>query len=269
MYYFHSSSYQNGFVVVSNDKDVELRHFDASIVVPFFLSARYFPIKWQGIHCCNLKIFPIIAKGVKAMLSMSQRQIFMIHNGTTEQVLESLAACSISKRCIPVDMGGQVPITLDAFVKARLFLEGDSSDNDMPSTTTISCSGSSDLSASPLPSSDPIIMANKQYDSVSSSNYAASNDNTSSSQANKKMKYTKHPGRHGDKRMNRALEARKKDPDLSLLAALLAGGFIFPQLYAPGVKMADVLDVDGVSVYQRKNQLNRRLREDKKKNQKT
>jgi len=64
------------------------------------------------------------------------------------------------------------------------------------------------------------------------------------------MKYTKHPGRHGDKRMNRALEARKKDPDLSLLAALLAGGFIFPQLYS--VKMAGVLDVDGVSVYQRK-----------------
>ena len=137
----------------------------------------------------------------------------------------------------------------------------------MPSTTTISSSGSSDLSASPLPSSDPIIMANTQYDSVSSSNYAIGN--TSPSQTNKKMKYTKHPGRHGDKRMNRALEARKKDPDLSLLAALLAGGFIFPQLYAPGVKMADVLDVDGVSVYQRKNQLNRRLREDKKKNQKT
>ena len=107
--YFHSS-YQNGFVVVSNDKDVELRHFDASIVVPVFLSARYFPIKWQGLHCCNLKIFPIIAKGVQAMLSLSQRQIFMIHNGSTEQVLESLAACSISKRCLPNDnMGGQVP----------------------------------------------------------------------------------------------------------------------------------------------------------------
>ena len=258
---------QNGFVMVSNDKDVELRHFDASIMVPILLSARYFPIKWQGLHCCNLKIFPIIAKGVQAMLSLSQRQIFMIHNGSTEQVLESLAACSISKRCIPVDMGGQVPITLDSFVKARLFLEGDSSDNDMLNIPT--SSDGNDLSASPHPSSDdPRVMAYTQYDSVSSSTYAADNDNTTPNQVNKKIKYSR-VGRKGDKRMNRAIEARKKNPDISLLAALLAGGFIFPQLYAPGVKMADVLDVDGISVYQRKNQLNRRLREDKKKNQKT
>ena len=61
--------------------------------------------------------------------------------------------------------------------------------------------------------------------------------------------------------MNKAVKARQQDPKMSLLAALLQGGFIFPQLYSPGVKLSKVKDSDGVTVYQRKNQLNRRLRE--------
>jgi len=63
--------------------------------------------------------------------------------------------------------------------------------------------------------------------------------------------------------MNKAVKARQQDPKMSLLAALLHGGFIFPQLYTPGVKMSQVKDTEGVTVYQRKNQLNRRLREER------
>ena len=71
--------------------------------------------------------------------------------------------------------------------------------------------------------------------------------------------------RHGDRRMNMAVKARQQDPKISLLDALLQGGFTFPQLYTPGVKLSQVKDTDGVTVYQRKNQLNRRLREDRNK----
>ena len=78
-----------------------------------------------------------------------------------------------------------------------------------------------------------------------------------------KIKYKSHPGRHGDERMNKAVKARQQDPKMSLIAALLHGGFIFPQLYTPGVKMSQVKDTEGVTVYQRKNQLNRRLREER------
>ena len=70
-------------------------------------------------------------------------------------------------------------------------------------------------------------------------------------------------GRKGDSRMNKAVKARQQDPKMSLLAALLQGGFIFPQLYTPGVKTSHVKDTEGVTVYQRKNQLNRRLREER------
>jgi hypothetical protein len=65
--------------------------------------------------------------------------------------------------------------------------------------------------------------------------------------------------------MNMAVKARQQDPKISLLDALLQGGFTFPQLYTPGVKLSQVKDTDGVTVYQRKNQLNRRLREDRNK----
>ena len=52
---------------------------------------------------------------------------------------------------------------------------------------------------------------------------------------------------------------------MSLLDAVLAGGFVFPNMNAPGVKLAEAKDLDGVSVHQRKNQLMRRLRTEKKK----
>ena len=63
--------------------------------------------------------------------------------------------------------------------------------------------------------------------------------------------------------MNKAVKARQQDPKMSLLAALLHGGFIFPQLYTPGLKMSQIKDTEGVTVYQRKNQLNQRLREER------
>jgi len=94
------------------------------------------------------------------------------------------------------------------------------------------------------------------------------NDNVNKTEDRKKM-YKNHPGRHGDIRMRKAVGARQQNPKMSLMAALLHGGFIFPQLYTSGNKKSQVKDTEGVTVYQRKNQLNRRLREakaDKNKN---
>jgi hypothetical protein len=66
-------------------------------------------------------------------------------------------------------------------------------------------------------------------------------------------------GRKGDPRMNRAVAARLTNPKLSLLDALIAGGFSFPS-DTSNVLDSDLLDNDGVSLAQRKNQLSRRLR---------
>ena len=73
----------------------------------------------------------------------------------------------------------------------------------------------------------------------------------------------KKAGRGGDERMNLAFQLKKQNPDMSLLDSLLAGGFVFPNLHVPGVKTSEVKDTDDILLSQRKNQLNRRLREDR------
>eukprot|EP00566_Odontella_aurita_P008295 CAMPEP_0113560844 /NCGR_PEP_ID=MMETSP0015_2-20120614/19655_1 /TAXON_ID=2838 /ORGANISM="Odontella" /LENGTH=651 /DNA_ID=CAMNT_0000462591 /DNA_START=1268 /DNA_END=3220 /DNA_ORIENTATION=- /assembly_acc=CAM_ASM_000160 len=69
----------------------------------------------------------------------------------------------------------------------------------------------------------------------------------------------------GDPRMKRAIAARLADLHLPLLDALIKGGFKFPAKKEKGISDKSIMDCDGVSLYQRKNQLNRRLRERRRK----
>ncbi len=72
-------------------------------------------------------------------------------------------------------------------------------------------------------------------------------------------------GRRGDPRMNRAVKARLENPNLSLLEALILGGFQFPDgTDADGKSDRNICDADNVLLCQRKNQLSRRLRLAKK-----
>jgi len=75
-------------------------------------------------------------------------------------------------------------------------------------------------------------------------------------------------GRHGDPRMHRAVAARLLNPELSLLEALLEGGFTFPEgTEGSGKSDRNIFDSEGVLLCQRKNQLSRRLRLAKKRQQ--
>mmetsp|Transcript_12130 Transcript_12130/g.34715 ORF Transcript_12130/g.34715 Transcript_12130/m.34715 type:complete len:699 (-) Transcript_12130:39-2135(-) len=76
-------------------------------------------------------------------------------------------------------------------------------------------------------------------------------------------------GRRGDPRMHKSVAARLVNGDMPLLKALLVGGFAFPKLDDEGnprdpsvakIDDAKVLDTEGVSLAQRKNQLSRRIR---------
>jgi len=60
--------------------------------------------------------------------------------------------------------------------------------------------------------------------------------------------------------MNLAVQTKLNDSNVSLVDALLAGGFVFPDLGKPGIKQGTVKDTDNVTVYQRRNQLLRRMR---------
>uniref|UniRef100_A0A7S4QML0 Uncharacterized protein n=1 Tax=Ditylum brightwellii TaxID=49249 RepID=A0A7S4QML0_9STRA len=72
---------------------------------------------------------------------------------------------------------------------------------------------------------------------------------------------TGHPGCKGDPRMNRAVHIRTENPRISLLDALIAGGFTFPasKIKRQSKKEGKIYDSDGVSLNQRRNQLSKRL----------
>jgi len=217
----------------------------------------------------------LIAPALKAMMSMRLRQNVTIHTGADVKVLESLAACSIPSTCLPSNMGGEVDTSREAFIRARLTIEGQDNDTMSGNLSTSPVASISDISMmnisdSTASSSIPQVTLSSSQASLPQSSIrrvSTAIKNTETRAEERKTKYKKHPGRHGDQRMNKAVKARQQDPKMSLLAALLQGGFIFPQLYTPGVKMAQVKDTEGVTVYQRKNQLNRRLR--KERNRKT
>ena len=71
-------------------------------------------------------------------------------------------------------------------------------------------------------------------------------------------------GRRGDPRMHRAVEIRLANPKMTLVDALRQGGFIFARAGGGAQSDRTVRDTDNVLLYQRKNQLNRRLRKIKK-----
>jgi len=276
------------------------------------------------------------------MMSLRARQNVTVHTGSSDKLLESLAACSFPPTAVPTCMGGLLDVSLEDLFKARLAIEaaqdnlvsevnrstnqdGNISDvsmasdskpsslpprsssstnqtarfglfggisdvsmmtdqesdtsklnsskkssasasassdskhhTDQPSNTSIHSSKKSSASASVSSDSKPMSLPRK-----SSSKHAA--------KVKERGKIRKHPGRSGDERMHKAIDARRRNPDISLLDALLAGGFLFPNMYAPGAKSSEAKDIDGVSVTQRKNQLMRRLRLDKEldKKQKT
>lgn len=64
----------------------------------------------------------------------------------------------------------------------------------------------------------------------------------------------------GDPRMHKAVAARLANPELSLLQALVIGGFKFPDDRGEGKCDRNIYDSDHVLLCQRKNQLSRRLR---------
>lgn len=93
-------------------------------------------------------------------------------------------------------------------------------------------------------------------------------DKASNEQLNeeKKDNLGKNKGRRGDARMHRAVGAKIADPSLSLFEALIKGGFSFPpEAERTGISDSSLVDSDNVLLSQRKNQLSRRIRNERKK----
>ena len=101
----------------------------------------------------------------------------------------------------------------------------------------------------------------KKHSDVDNSNKRAINQRTKEAKGNRRK-----PGASGDPRMNLAVQSKLEDPSLSLVAALLKGGFVFNNFSdSSGQCISNVRDTDNITVYQRRNQLMRRLRKEREK----
>ena len=73
-------------------------------------------------------------------------------------------------------------------------------------------------------------------------------------------------GRRADPRMNRSVRIKLRNPEISPFDALLQGGYDYP-IPAKGSSAHEIFDSDNVSLHQRKNQLCRRVRQLREKQQ--
>jgi hypothetical protein len=104
---------------------------------------------------------------------------------------------------------------------------------------------------------------------VGSDNYSKASANSDDLGSTTSSGKAKRPGRKGDVRMHRAVTAKLEQSDMPLVEALQLGGFTFDGVNENGKPHHEVFDQDGVSLMQRKNQLLRRVRVEKKKDEKS
>ena len=106
----------------------ELFHVKSRLLIQGTIKAamKDFPVQLQAMHFCNpMAVFPMVGQAIKAMLSKRLRQNVTIHKGSNDEVLKSLAACSIPNACVPISIGGKLDTSsyIDSFIAGRLAIE--------------------------------------------------------------------------------------------------------------------------------------------------
>ena len=193
---------KNGFIMLGNIKEMRLRHFNPKRILAMVKSGENdFPVRLQSLDLCNpMVIYPFVAPVVKAMLSLRLRQLLMVHRGTSERVLESLNACSLPNYCIPTNLGGNLDVSLEAFVRARLTIEGSGGAEDVDissnsSISDVSMMSQSDMEARPLggsiKSSSPSLIT--PVVSAASIPQVSAIQNTETRAEERKIKFKLHP----------------------------------------------------------------------------
>ena len=78
---------EKGYAAIECAEHAKLSHFDAKWAVKISRSAdRALPLRWGVVHLCHgSSVWPLIAKATKAVLSLRQRETFLLHSGSKER----------------------------------------------------------------------------------------------------------------------------------------------------------------------------------------
>jgi len=276
-----ASEYSEQVVLLSTGKDFRcLEHFNYELYTGIVdLERCYLPFRYQSLHHCYPSMFfHLISPIVKYFMGGRLRARWVCHAGSEKGVLEKLESFGFPRETVPVELGGGLLIDQRKWLRQRLLMEervnqifGIHEACAIESEKTYGLTSyASDTDESikdleePMPSCDDTLSSNAEVKLSSAKGDNSDSDVGPSSgvvlQASQRaMSFNK-----GDPRMNAALAAKLKNPEISLLDALLEGGFEFNTLRESGFSAKKIFDIQNVSLYQRKNQLNRRIRKEKK-----
>lgn len=280
-----SDGLQNGFVVVVNGTDIQRRHFSVKV---FRLIRQLLwdilPTKAKCTHLCHpSKVnYYIVQPLVRAVFGKELRIRQRVHYGTTEKVLNELKQYALPPEVIPQDMGGHLQLNFEermlelVLAERRDFLHDSGALADVLSMPMPM--GSTSNSPMDMSDASDTAMSNKRDyihpDAFKGPSTARSSKSSmggrkrrSGNAKGKPQKTNNRKGRSGrksDPRMQRAVEIRLDNPDRPLKEALQMGGFEF-HLKNPAGGQTDknLIDEHGVSLSQHKNNLCRRLRQEK------
>jgi len=271
---------RRGIVFLSTGKNSQRKHFSRKFAQLRREAENCSPIYVRASHLChpstimNYVIYPVI----KYFMPQDFRLRFRLHNGTVNEVLRALEGYCLPRDRVPTELGGEVILDMNQWVLDRMTIE--TSRISMPSLSVVSVSAPAVQSAVSSPAEE----ANKkrrrksggELKSSSGSNTKAAtmsastkeagekrtNGKTASSRRKKQKKGT--PGRPSDPRMVKAVAAKIADPSLPLEFVLEEAGFSFHEDPETGI----IVDEDGIACKQRKNQLCRRIRQEREKKEK-
>lgn len=101
------SAREAGFVLLANGRDAQLRDFCPTFAVGVCTSINMFPIQWRAAHicCCDTALYGMISSGIRAAMSLEQRETLHVHGCSGESLVKNLSLHSFQKGCIPKDLG--------------------------------------------------------------------------------------------------------------------------------------------------------------------
>ena len=290
----HTSLQSRGFVCLFNASGGARKHYTRQSMQYLQRAIDFaFPIRMCSAHVCytNLVVTHFLFPVVQRLKSKNVRLRSRLHRGSGEDLLRSLAEFNLPRDRLPFDMGGRVVLNIKQFVLDRLSLEAsragmnlqpveercspdDDEDGIVGKRQKVSDTNNedqADRTGSTLPSKARHRNGRGQAPPIDGPSAGAAVA-AAASLGTKASSKRKGPRNIVDPRMARAVRAKRDDPDLSLYAALISGGFVFTQK-GSGTTDNDMFDENGVSLKQRKNNLCRRLRggrgKDKKRDSKT
>ena len=290
---------RKGCVALYNAQDVQQQQARRVLTKKLIQQINHvYPIRFRATHMCHPTkfMFYMFLPVVKMFMPKELRVRLQLHYGATEKVLRELDGFCLSRDRVPGSLGGDLHYSMNQWVLDRMALENQRLMLQIRSTGLYSFARTNTMqtSASTLVEDNdesaaigPVSSGKRRRGpaakvrskskasgitaTLSSSLYAAGKKSKEAKkQASRKAAKSQRldqirgppRGKHVDPRMQRAVDAKIDDPSLPLYDALLIGGFVFRD--DPSVKNG-MIDIDGTTLSQRKNNLCRRVRVGKEK----